>query len=287
MRKGYLEAAVSAALFGTAGVIIKLAFKEGTDSINLLILQYIIAVLIMFFIMLMRSRASLKISLKELYHCLILGVVGNTLMTVFYYMAFDYLKVSLVTVLLYTNPIIIFIYSIVADKTEINKSKVASIFIAFIGCLMTSGALTSKGELSLIGILCGILAAIFYAFMNIYSSKKLEHTDSLAINMYSTIFSLLSLLIYRPPVFLAEGKYNLKLIFFTGLLAVFCEIAPLTLLYSSIKRIGSLKVSIIGNLEIPVAIVISYLTLGEGINLIQLLGACMVVYAAYTVQKIK
>ncbi|MDT8718585.1 EamA family transporter [Clostridium sp. 19966] len=77
------------------------------------------------------------------------------------------------------------------------------------------------------------------------------------------------------------------MIIFTAILAVLCEIVPLTLLYSSIKHIGSLRVSIIGNLEIPVAIIFSYFALGERINIAQILGACMVVYAAYTVQKIE
>lgn len=283
--KGYFYSALSAVLFGSAGVIIKLAFAEGAESISLLTLQYIIAVLLMFIMILVTNREALKISKKDLFHTAVLGIVGNTFMTVFYYLAFSYLEVSLVAILLYTYPIMVFMYSFVFERESITQNKFIALVLAFIGCFLSLGLINGISKVSYIGILCGLLAAVFFAFMNIYSEKKLNSMNSLCINFYSTTFSLLSLVIYQPPTFIFNGGVSVRLLTLTMVLAVICEIMPLTLLYAAIKYIGSLRVSIIGNLEIPTAMVLSYVLLRETAAPIQVLGAVLVIYAAYSIKK--
>lgn len=285
MIKGYIYSAMSAILFGSAGVIIKLAFAEGAESISLLTLQYIIAVALMFFLILITNRSALKISKRDLYHTAVLGIVGNTFMTVFYYLAFSYLDVSLVAILLYTYPIIVFMYSFIFERESITRNKLIALIMAFVGCFLSLGLIEGVGKVSVVGIGFGLLAAVFFAFMNIYSEKKLRAMNPLCINFYSTAFSLLSLVIYQPPTFLFSGEVTARLVILTAVLAVICEIMPLTLLYAAIKYIGSLRVSIIGNLEIPTAMVLSYILLKETAAPIQILGAAMVIYAAYSIKK--
>lgn len=275
---------LSAILFGSAGIIIKLAFTEGTNPINLLILQYLIAVFIMFIIILVTDRAALKIKFIDLYHTAVLGIVGNTFMTVFYYLAFSYLDVPLVAILLYTYPIMVFIYSLIFEREAISRNKLVALLIAFTGCFLTLGLVGENVRASAIGIGFGLLSALFYAFMNIYSEKKLRQIRPISINFYSTLFSLVSLVIYSPPYFLLGGEINTRLIALTAVLAVACEIIPLTLLYAAIKYIGSLKVSIIGNLEIPTAMILSYLLLKEGVTVSQVIGTAMVIYAVYRIE---
>jgi drug/metabolite transporter (DMT)-like permease len=275
---------LSAILFGSAGLIVKFAYVEGIDSINLLTLQYIIAVAIMFLVLFITNREALKVSRRILVHLVALGIIGNTFMTVFYYLAFKYLPVTMVAILLYTYPIMVFIYSFFYGKEKVGPKKFIALIMAFCGCVLALGLIGGENVYSKVGILYGILSALFYAFMNIYSENKLSNVDSLTINFYSTLFSLISLIIYKFPAFIFKGEVSIGLIGYTTLLAVLCEILPLTLLYAAIKRIGSLKVSIIGNLEIPTAMVLSYIFLHESITLLQLIGAILVFYAIYKIR---
>ena len=121
--------------------------------------------------------------------------------------------------------------------------------------------------------------------MNIYSEENLQGIKPLAINAYSTLFSLLALTIYKFPVFIFSGEITEGLLFYTAILAVFCEIIPLTLLYAAIKRIGSIKVSIIGNIEIPTAMIISFFILNEKIGFMQIVGTTIVIGAVYMIRK--
>lgn len=284
MKKGYIYAIVSAVLFGTAGIFVKLAHNTNLDSVSLLTVQYIIAVTLMFIAAFFKDREKLHISKKELFHMIILGGIGNTLMTVFYYMAFEYLPVAMVTMLLFTYPIMVFVYSVIFKKQKIDIRKVAAIVTAFLGCVLTLNILSGELKYSMKGIICGVIAAVFYAFMNLYSERNLENVDALSINAYSTLFSLITLLIYRWPGFLFKGELGFKSLQYIIILAVFCEIVPLTLLYAAIKYIGALKVSIISNLEIPTAIIFSFIILKESVSVMQIIGAILIFYAVHLIR---
>nr|WP_284703611.1 DMT family transporter [Clostridium swellfunianum] len=285
MKKGYIYSIVSAILFGSAGLIVKLAYVEGIDAIGLLTLQYIIAVALMFLILFVKSKEDLKVTKKELFRLLVLGVVGNSCMTVFYYSAYSYLPMAMVTILLYTYPIMVFLYTLFFRKGEISRMKTLALVTAFVGCVLALGLLSGGLKYSFKGIIFGILSAVFYAFMNIYSEDKLQNVKPLAINAYSTLFSLISLVVYSFPTFIIKGQVSLNLLGYTAILAVFCEIIPLTLMYAAIKHIGSLKVSIIGNIETPTAMLLSFFVLRENISFTQIVGAVLVFYAVYLIRR--
>ncbi len=285
MKKGYIYAIQSAIFFGTAGVLVKLAEKSGFDSIELLIFQYTIAIIILFTFIFIKDKSKLVVSKKQLFHLCILGIVGNTFMTVFYYKAFEYLDVSMVTILLFTYPIMVFVYSIIFEQQKLNLGKLFAMVIAFIGCLLALNVFSGNKNYSFLGIIFGILSAIFYAFMNLYCEKKLSDVDSLSINAYSTLFSYISLIIFSGPKVFLEAHLNQDTFIYIVALAIFCEIIPLTLLYKAIQYIGSVKVSIIGNLEIPTAMAFSALFLKESISIFQLIGAILIVGAVNFVRK--
>jgi drug/metabolite transporter (DMT)-like permease len=285
LKKGYVYSIISAVLFGSAGLIVKLAYVEGVNPIGLLTLQYIIAVTLMFLALAIKNKQELKVSKKELYHLFILGVVGNSFMTVFYYTAYHYLPMAMVTILLYTYPIMVYLCSLLFHKGEINNTKTLALITAFIGCILALGILGGDVKYSLKGIIFGVLSAVFYAFMNIYSENKLANVKPLTINAYSTLFSLISLILYSFPTFIFKGQVTLSFLSYTTILAVFCEIIPLTLMYAAIKHIGSLKVSILGNIETPTAMLLSYFILREHISFTQIIGAILVFYAVYLLRR--
>lgn len=285
LKKGYLYCIVSAVLFGTAGIFVKLAHNTGLDSVELLTVQYIIAVFLMFMFAIVKDIKKLYVSKKELIHLCILGVFGNTLMTVCYYKAFEYLNVAIVTMLLFTYPIMVFIYTALFNKQKTDVKKIFALFIAFIGCVLTLNILSGGLNYPIKGIVFGLLSAAFYAFMNLYTETKLESVDSLAINAYSTLFSLMVLFIYKSPVSILQGNVKIQGIIYIVILAVICEIIPLTLLYKSIQYIGALKVSVISNLEIPTAMLISFAFLRESVSIAQLIGAALIVHAVHIIKE--
>lgn len=285
MRRGYVFSILAAVMFGCAGIFVKLAFKSGLDSVSLLSTQYMLATCVMFTAAFITNRASLVVTARQLFNLAMLGTVGNTFMTIFYYEAFNYLPVAVVTLLLYTYPIMIFIYTCIFKKSKLKLKKLVAVFLAFSGCMLTLNVTSGNFNFSYIGIIFGLLSAVFYAFMNLYTESHLRQVNSLAINAYSTLFSLFALMIYRFPSFLFKKGITSENLKYIVLLAVLCEIIPLTLIYEAIKYIGALKVSIISNLEIPTAMIISFCILNEKVMPTQVGGALIIVYAVYLVKE--
>ncbi|WP_291637590.1 DMT family transporter, partial [Clostridium sp.] len=193
MNKGYVYSISSAILFGSAGLFVKLAYAGGIDSISLLTLQYIIAVPFMFVLMYIFNKESFKITKAQLLRLSVLGIIGNTFMTVFYYMSFNYLPIQMVAILLYTYPIMVFIYGAAIKRDSLGYTKLFVVVLAFFGCILTLDLLFGQFNYSLKGVIFALLAAMFYAFMNIYSEERLQGLAPLAINAYSTFFSLICL----------------------------------------------------------------------------------------------
>lgn len=281
--KGYIYAVLSAVFFGSAGLFIKEAYKTGLSATSLLTEQYIIAVLLMLIISLIKNRRSLIVSKIELKSLFVLGVLGNTMMTIFYYKAFERLPVAMVAMLLYTYPVMVLIYSVAFQNRKLTYNKLIAIIASIFGAVISLGVINGKSY-DIIGVLYGILAAVFYSFMNIYSEEKLGETEPLTINFYSTLFTLFVLILIKLPVLTESFKFDEETLISVTSLAFFCEIIPLTLLYSAIKYIGSFKMSIIGNLEIPTAILVSVLFLREHITTYEIIGSILIIFAANLVK---
>lgn len=286
--KGFIYAIISSIFFGSSGIFVKSSYNENFTSVDLLMLQYIIATIILFIICYSRYRKNLKLSGDMLKKLIIQGAIGNTFMTVFFYSSFEYLDMAVATMLLYLYPAIVAAYSFIFLNAKISRSKVAAICGTFLGSLLVLNVFSSNlSTISLKGILFGVLAALFYAFMNIYAEKIVEDVPSPVVTFYTTIFSLIVLFIINFRFVGKIPSISGGSILNAGLLAFFCEIIPLTLLYSAIKYIGSITTSIISTLELPASAVFAYFIMHESISFIQIIGILAIGYSVIILKREK
>lgn len=283
---GFFYAVISAFFFGSAGLFIKHAYSQNLSPLELLTLQYIIAIVILFAVCLIRHKESLKTNKKTMMRLIVLGAVGNTLMTVSLYNAMAHLDVAVATMLLFTYPAMVAIFSFLFYNEKISRIKITAIIGTFIGCILVIDLWGGyQDAVSIIGISFGILSAVFYAFMNIYSSKIVDDTPAIVITFYSTLFSLIILSLFNfgfiSKVIYMKGDIVLN----AALLAFFCEIIPLTLLYTAIKYIGPVKVSIISTLELPVSAVAAFFVMGERLLPSQYAGIAIVLLSIVILKK--
>lgn len=275
--KGFLYAILSGLFFGSAGLFVKNGYNANFSPVDLLMLQYIIAAVILSILCFINYRNKLRLSPFMLKKLIIQGALFNTLMTVFFYESFKYLPMAVTTMLLFTYPSMVALVSFVAFKKKITFSKLLSILGTFFGCLLVMKIFSPHKSFDSLGILFALLSAVFYSCMNLYAENIVEDIPGMVITLYSTIFSLLVLLIlnfgflYKLPSISGQSVLN------AGLLSFFCEIIPLTLLYEAIGQIGSVNTSIITSLELPASALLGYFVLHEPLNLSQILGILLVV----------
>ncbi|MFA9398902.1 MAG: DMT family transporter [Clostridiaceae bacterium] len=285
MKKGYVYAITSAVLFGTAGLFVKYVYKIGFSAIEFLELQYIISILILGIYILIFNRKYFYVNKRQVIDLAIMGGVGNCFMTLFYYKAFSYLPISMVTIILYAYSIYIFIYKIFRKKIKISLYKYIALFLALFGMCLSLNLIYSFKGVNLQGFIYALLCSIFYAFMNIYTEERLYNLESLTINFYSILFSLIVLVSLSFPIFLFTSRVSFDFLQKIVMYSVISEIIPLGLLYTAIKCIGTMKTSIISNLEIPAAIFFGYIILDEKVNFYQIIGGILIIMAIYYIEK--
>jgi drug/metabolite transporter (DMT)-like permease len=276
--KGFIYAIISALFFGCAGLFVKNGYSDNFSPVDLLMLQYIIASFILLFLCLVKYRDKLLLSKGMLVKLFIQGAIGNTLMTVCFYKSFQYLDMAVATMLLFTYPAIVSIASFFIFKVKISKVKLMSILGTFIGCILVLNIFFSNIRVNYTGVIYAILAALFYSFMNIYAEGIVSDIPGLVITFYTTIFSLLVLFIFNFGFIDKLQHLPISSIENAAILAFFCEIIPLTLLYEAIKRIGSVTTSIISSLELPASAIVAFLFLDEKLTFIQVVGIVIVIF---------
>jgi drug/metabolite transporter (DMT)-like permease len=284
--KGFIYAIVSAVFFGTAGIFVKEGSTINFGPVDLLILQYIIATVILTLICIIKYRSQIKLSNELLKKLLIQSIFGNTLMSICFYSTFKYLDVSVGTMLLYIYPALVALYSFLFLEEKISRTKVFSIVGTFFGSILVLNIFSgSVNTVTITGIILGILSAVFYAFMNIYSAKIVEDVPPIVVTFYTNIFSLVALIVANIGFLYKLPTISSSEVIHSGLLAVFCEIVPLTLLFAAIKHIGAVTTSIISTIELPAATILSFIFLGERLEILQIVGIFIVVYSIIKLKK--
>lgn len=276
--KGFVYAIISAVFFGSAGIFIKSGYSSDFTPVDLLMLQYIIGSIILFLMSFIKYRDKLKLSKELVKKLFIQGAIGNTLMTVFFYEAFRYLDVAVTTMLLFTYPAMVALAASLIFKQRISQLKLALIVGTFLGCILVLDVFTKASDINYIGVAFALLSAFFYAFMNLRAERIVEDLPGLVITFYTTVFSLIVLFIFNFDFVYKLPEVSLPSFVNAALLAFFCEIIPLTLLYEAIKRIGPVSTSIITSLELPASAITAFVFLGERLTLTQIIGILTVVY---------
>lgn len=283
--KGFIFALISAVFFGSAGIFVKNGYSSDFTPIDLLMLQYMIAAVILFVMCFIKHKDKLSLSGVSLKRLIVQGAFGNTLMTVFFYQSFKYLDVAVTTMLLFTYPSMVALASFFILGNTVSKTKVFSIIGTFAGSILVLDIFTKSSNTSYIGVAFALLSAVFYSFMNIYAEKIVEELPGLVITFYTTLFSLVVLVIFNFDFIYKLHTISMPSFTNAALLAFFCEIIPLTLLYEAIKRIGPVSTAIITSIELPASAIIAFVFLGERLSLTQILGILIVVYCVITLCK--
>lgn len=284
--KGFIFAIISAIFFGSAGIFVKNGYSENFSPVDLLMLQYIIAGVILYLISIIKYKNHLRISRVMFKRLFIQGALLNTLMTVCFYLSFKYLEVSIATMLLFVYPVIVAISSCWLFNLKLSKKKIYAISGTFAGCILVLNVFGDNlNTLPLRGLAFGLLAAVFYAAMNIYAENIVDILPSVIVTFYTTIFSLLVLFIFNFSFIEKLRFLSVHSVVNAGLLAFICEIIPLTLLYSAIKYIGPVSASIISTLELPSSAILSFIFMKDKLSLLQIMGIIVIICSIILLKK--
>lgn len=201
-------AIIAGILWGSTGPFVRLLYANGMSNVTVFFSRVCIASIILFVGLMIYDRSLFRIKLKDIWLFIMTGCFAMTGLNICYNVSIIHMSLSLAAVLLALSPIYVVIIAAFLFKEKVTAKKVICMVLAIVGCILVSGVLEARGELTLttFGVLIGILSGVLYAFYFVFSRIAGERGyNTFTIIFYSMLFATILLII--PADLPAIGAY--------------------------------------------------------------------------------
>ena len=250
---GAIAAFLAGVIWGFLGLFVRQMLSVGYTSTQMTCLRYVVVAVILFVCMSVRDRNLFRVDPKMLILLAAIGIVGNALNSTAIFSAMERIPIGLATILEYLAPFFVVAMSVYLFGGKITPVKVVAVTVAFFGCILCTGVLTSSVDLDVIGVVFGLLSAVFFGAYTLGSKKaRNDGCDTLTVLFYAAVFCavFLSPFCDLPAAVCVTSSsiYNLALLL--GL-SLGLTLLPFGLYNYSLSKIEAGKSSIISLVEMP------------------------------------
>ena len=301
--KGVLFFGLGASIYGMLATFVKMSYKDGFTTSEVTTAQFVLGFLGLLILNVIQTKTSKKQlskpGRKEIKMLMITGTsLGFT--SLFYYIAVQYINVSIAIVLLMQSVwFSVVVESFIAKKFP-NARKVIATIIVLIGTVLATNLINMEVEIDWHGIFWGLLAAASFTMTMFTSNTLATHLPVLrkSITMLSGGMVIVMLFLFfaqiGPLYFDGLKSFYLNFtentahirpfdysIFWTYgfILALFGTVIPPILFNLGFPNAGLGLGSIISSLELPVSVTMAFMLLGEKVLLIQWGGIVLILMA--------
>lgn len=265
-------------IFGTIGLCVR---HIGLSSAAVAFTRGVLGCVFLLLFMLLTRKRFDRAAVKRNLLILLLSGAAIGVNWILLFEAYRYTTVATATVCYYLAPVFLLLASpIIGEK--LTARKLICIAIALVGMVFVSGVM--EGGLppvsELMGVLCGIGAAAFYATVMVLN-KKLS-----PIPAYDkTVLQLGAAAVVVLPYMLLTGGADISAMTATGwvLLAVVGVIhtgLAYTMYFGAMGKLPATTVAVFSYLDPVIAVVLSALVLREKITLWGILGSVLILASA-------
>ena len=272
--------ALSALLFSTKSVFVKMAYQYPIDSTILLALRMAFA--LPFFVLMLwfnRSTTPIKANRQHYIGLVIAGVVGYYGASIFDFWGMEYISASLERLILFMYPTLTVILSALFLKRAINRSTCLAIVISYAGmCLVFLGNQHEESSHLVLGSSLVFAGALAYAGYLVGSGVLIPQFGAVRFTafalMIATVCCFIQYLVSHPLSLLSQLPREVWLL--SAILGFFCTFLPATLLTQGIKRIGASQAALISGISPVITLALGAWLLNEQLTLWQFLGAGLI-----------
>ena len=250
-----LAVLASGVLWGTIGVFNRYYGALGIESYNLVTLRLSMGTALLFLYLAIRDPQALKLKLKDLWIFAGAGILSIIMFQTCYMISIQHSEISIATVLLYTSPLFVTIFSAIFFRDKITAKKIIGGTVTVVGCALASGIIGSNG-IPTIALITGMLAGVGYASYSIWARAALNRGyKSITMTAYSFLFALVPLLFFADYGTIVTGMKSdgWMAIVMWILLALATEALPYLLYTESLTGMDMSKAAITVAIEPIVA----------------------------------
>ena len=278
----YRYVLVCALVYGLAVVFARYAFEDGSNAATVVSVRCAFAALaIGFSLRLGRARARTTAGERGL----LLGLGLVFALGVFsFYKAIEILRVPLAILAFYINPLVTGALGAAVGFERLTGRTLAFALFSLLGLGLATGA--SPEAVNAQGIAFALLAAVLTSGVLVVSTHRLSHLGAQTRTFWMMTSTACAVLAGTLAGDAFQWPHTTLGVAAVAAICVLYAVG-LVALFTSATRIGPLRTGLVMNLEPIVAIGGSWLLLGQGLTLIQLLGGAMVLLGVLGAQMTK
>ncbi len=264
--------AISAAAFGTFGILAQYVYADGMDALTILFLRFSLATVIMGGLMLARREPLPRGA--TLLRLIGMGAIGYVGQGFCYLVAVKYASPGLVAMLLYLYPAFVTLLSAIILRERIGGLKWLALGATLVGTALT----VEPGGGQLIGIVLAILAAAIYSVYILVGTqvmKQVSMVQSSTVIFASAAVSSGVLMLINGPHWPQSGLGWSTI----GAIVIVATVLPITMFLGGLERIGPTNAAMLSTLEPVVTVLLAAWLLGDTLKPLTLLGGGLILGA--------
>lgn len=280
---GIVLCVASAAFFGAMGIFGKLAYEQGASVGTLLSVRFVAAAALFWVVLAASGRlaALRRLPRRDVALALGLGAVGYAAQAGAYFAALSRLDASLLSLLLYTFPVMVALAAAALGRERLTGRVVFALALASLGGVLVLGGAPS-GALDPVGTALGLTAAVVYSAYILTSAPVSSRLDPLVLATLVATGAAFTLTVAGVvDGDLSPGAVSVAGYGWLTAIAVVSTVGAITLFFAGLSRVGPTTASIVSTFEPVTAIALAAMVFGESLSAVQLGGAALVLGAVF------
>lgn len=280
---GYLYALLAALLFGANGSLVKLLVEAGLSPLQLTQFRTLGTAILAGAILLITDRAAFRLRPRQLLTMATLGVGGVAVLQASYAAAIQLLPVGIALLLEYTAVLMVALFAFFVFREKVRARIWVAIALVLAGLALVAQIWSSR--LDPLGVALALVAAITLAFYFLVGERQVGATSPLTVAFWTMLFASLFWAFFsgwwnlRPSTFTTPmdlGGFALPLWLPLVITVLVGSFAPFLLSFYALKHLSATAAGIVASSEVLFAFAVAWLWLGEQLDLVQIVGAAVV-----------
>ncbi len=284
---GLALAMLGAIGFSGKAIIVKLAYRYGVDAVTLLMWRMLLALPFFLAMAWWAGRDKPALTRRDWRDIAVLGFTGYYLASYLDFAGLAYISASLERLILYLNPTLVLLLSVVFFHHRLQARQVLALAISYAGVVAVfAHELSFEGASTAIGAALVFGSAVSYAIYLVYSGEMVKRLGSQRLVGLATTVAcglcLLQFVLLRP---LSAALVAPEVIWLSVLNATLCTFAPVLMVMMAIERIGAGLASQTGMIGPMSTIAMGVWLLDEPFNGWIVAGTALVVAGVFLVTR--
>jgi drug/metabolite transporter (DMT)-like permease len=236
-------------------------------------------------LLLIRGWARVKLPMKPLVACLLLGAIGVAGSNFFYYYAISKTTVATAVVVQYMAPVYVLLVRVAMREEKFSRGRVAAVCSAVMGCALVVGIGSGAAfQGNLAGLAAAQAAGWTFTLSNVAGGRLSATIDPLLVMLYSMLGAALLWLPVHPPTKWIAAHYDARQWTFLLAFAVVSMLIPYSLFFMALRLLDATRVVVTSCLEPVFAALLAWLLLHESLKPLQIAGVGLVIFATVLLQ---